>query len=249
MPRYVAFAFALLLAACAAQPVPTPAPQAARPNVLPSSPFPDTQGGPLTAAQAEAARTYRALLRAAKADPAQMDWAALRQAYAASPVYNPAVGNNLSMRPVMAASAAGNYAEVAALCEAELARNWMNIPAHFYAAIAYNHLGNRPAASRNDLVVKAFIHGALSGHIGTSPEAAIPVLATIEEYMLLGFSRARFRKQSLVNLGGHFYDAMEYTRDPSPVPATMYFAIDAMFARESKIATGATLITEDQIPD
>ncbi len=212
------------------------------------SPMPDTQGGPLTSAQAQAARAYGTLLRTAKADPAHMDWASLRQAYAASPVYNPATGNTPSMRPEMAAAASGDWARAAALCEAALARNWMNMPAHFIAAKAYQSLGNQPEAAKHLFVTKAFLRGILAGGNGASPATAYPVLATIEEYIVLSVSHARLLNQRLVNEAGHVYDAMAFTRPPSPATGMMYFAIDTMFARETKLATGATLITENQIP-
>jgi hypothetical protein len=238
----------LLLCACAANPSSTATGADGAPPGRSNSSLPDTQGSKLTAAQIAAGQTYRAMLEAAQNDPSHMDWSALRQAYAASPAYDPASGNGLSMRETNMAAARGDWAQVVTLAEAETRRNWMNMPAHFLAQNAYLHLGNQAAASPHTLVANAFVHGLVSGGNGRTPQTAFSVLGTAEEYIVLSALHGRMQKQELRQIDGHWFDILTFVKPPAVTPGQLYFAIDTMFARESALATGATLVTVDQIP-
>ena len=230
----------LAVAACA------PAPSAPKSGGAPFS-IPDRQPGALTADQEAAARAYAERLAVARANPAGMDWPALRAAYAASPYYNPAVGNGLEMQPVIAAMRQSNWIQAAALAEAAVARNWMDLPAHFHASIAYGNLGDTAASARHKAVVDAFVRDLLAnGHNGRSTATAYQVLAIAEEYLVLGLGHAQRQQQSLITVDGHSYDVLDFTRVNPPGGGQMFFAVDTMFAREGQIAMGAALITEDQ---
>lgn len=185
-----------------------------------------------------AAPDYRNMLIAAKANPASTDWQALRAAHAASPTYDPFAGSKPEDAAGSAALARDNPKLASQLADRALQMDWMNLRAQLLDEAACRQLGDTARASLHHETAAGLIGAILATGRGTTPDSAIHVLATSEEYALLPTLHLHSKGQRLMQQNGHWLDILSVIHVPDGKPGQLYFNVDASHARENAIATG-----------
>jgi hypothetical protein len=233
--RWVIISALLWVAGCASAPSPAPKAGGARSidlyelNTPAHAPAPEAGDG---------GRVYRRMLDAALANPAAADWAALRQAYAASPAYDPFVGEKPGAPNAIAAMSRGDWQGAASIADAAAAANTMDLRAQLNAAIADRHVGRLADADRHHAITMGLMHAILATGNGATPQTSFHVLGTSEEYVVLDVMHMRRGRQALVHLDGHAYDQLSCTHIPDGVPGDVWFNIDVSLAGETSVVTG-----------
>jgi hypothetical protein len=186
-----------------------------------------------TAGAQDAEAKYQAMLAAAKADPAAVDWQALRFAFADRPSYSP-YGDLVSRAAMRKAGGASDWEGLLAAANKLLAANYVDGEAHLSAAAAYAKLGKPDEAARERDIATAIFKSIMRGRDGRSPERAFVVISVAEEYALMAALRVRVVRQSLVQEGKHAYDRLE-TTGPKGDPVTFYFQVDRVLAAQTRL--------------
>jgi hypothetical protein len=103
-----------------------------------------------------------------------------------------------------------------------LAKNYVDLNAHFVSYVANRELGRTERATFHKFMFDGLMK-SITGHgDGKTPETAFVVISTDEEYVLFNFLGLRPAGQSLVNQDGHSYDRMA-ANDPKTNESLVYF--------------------------
>lgn len=181
----------------------------------------------------EAEDKYQALLKAAQANPAGADWQALRFAYSETPAFdiaNDPEGDD--RKAIYAAFDAGDFETALARAKAVIARDFVDLQAHRYAAVAYKHLNNAAGVDSEMGIAVGLMKSIMTGD-GLSSGTAFSVISVNEEYELLHSLGLQVTKQALITTEGHRYDLMS-TVDADGKAQDYYFLIDRVLAAEAK---------------
>jgi hypothetical protein len=174
--------------------------------------------------------TYEVLLEAARADPANADFFALRLAYARQHPYSPQEHVQY-MKDLVQARATirvdleqGHLERARQAIEGFLERDYLDADVHRLAASAYDKLGDRPRATFH----REFAHGLFDSVFrsgdGQSRETAFIVINVREEYLVLRALGLRYTVQRLDTQTGHLYDVFSIEGRPAS-EAYLYFHV------------------------
>jgi hypothetical protein len=178
---------------------------------------------------------YQALLAAAKAGGADVDWQGLRVAYALRPSFK--VFAQPSAKRVMF-QAAGDCSKALPAAEAVIEERFVDIDAHMIAAYCHDIAAQADVAKRERDIGVGLVKSIETGD-GLSPAQAFTVIDVDEEYSVMRALGLKVSAQALIQTGGHSYDALT-TTDEKGQKATYYFLIDRILAAESAaLAPGA----------
>jgi hypothetical protein len=177
---------------------------------------------------------YQALLAAAKASAPQADWAGLRLAFAARPSFK-LFAQSDAKRQMLAAADKPDCAVALPAAKAVLAEAYVDIDAHLVAAFCEDVAGDRVAAQLDRDIGAGLVDSIKTGD-GLSPASAFTPIDVAEEYAVMRALGAKITAQSLVQAGGHSYDALQVV-DAKGQPATYYFLIDRVLAAETTAGT------------
>lgn len=179
----------------------------------------------------DAEARYQALVAAVKSG-SDVDWAALRFAYADRP--GVAIFATDNARGAMSkALAAEDWPAVLATANAVLDKDFSDAKAHRFAAYAYK-LTQRSGEAARELAISDALLKSIETGDGLTPETAFTVVAVHEEYDLMLVRGWRKSQQSLQSHNGHAYDVMDVTtRDGKS--ATYYFQIDRVMQAEAAL--------------
>lgn len=185
------------------------------------------------AAANDAEDKYQQLLKAAEADPAKADWLALRFAYSETPEFNVMDDPSAPERKtIYDAFESGDYNKMLEAAKRIIARDFVDLSAHRYAAAAYKHLNKMSEFEKERMIADGLIGSVMTGD-GLTPEAAYTVISVAEEYEFLSSQGLRVTQQALINADGHAFDLMS-TTDENGKARDYYFLIDRVLAAESK---------------
>jgi hypothetical protein len=157
---------------------------------------------------------YNALLEAARADPANADFTALRLAYAQLYPYSPQehmayikdlVGARAMIRQDIEQ---GNAQRALQTIEGFLERDYLDVDVHRLAASAYDALGDRKKATFHHLFAQRLFDSVFRSGDGHSRETAFIVINIREEYLVLRALGLRYTVQRLDTQTGHLYDVV-----------------------------------------
>lgn len=177
-------------------------------------------------AQEAQKETFAQLLaRAKKADP-ELDFTALRMAYAASDQYSPYGGDRSIFEKALQDK---NHQEALRLGEAEVEKDFLNVWAHWAAWQGAQGLGDETRAAFHQYALRGIFQSIVNSGDGKSQETAYHVLSTDETYFVLAALGLRTKSQALQHKDGHSYDAMTVVDVQSGTELTLYFNIDISF--------------------
>jgi hypothetical protein len=183
------------------------------------------------APQQHEAASYDELVARAKAGDANVDYLALRNAYAESPGYDP-YGSKLREpeREMLDAYGRGDCAVVIAKAESILAVNFVHAEAHLAAGLCHGKLGNEEAMRRERTIVRGLIDSILTSGDGKSEQTAFVVVQIAEEYTILKVLGLRRVTQALIHAQGHSYDRFETKSNDTGQEGGVFFNIDRLLA-------------------
>jgi Domain of unknown function (DUF4919) len=173
---------------------------------------------------------YQTLLAAAKADAGQVDWTALRQAYAASDAFDVTGDKTKDARKTMFdALAASDMKTAAAQAQAILVVDYVDIDAHVVLDLAAEGAGDTIAAQREHAIVVGLLKSIRTGD-GLTPEHAFTPITIDEAYAMLRALARQPTGQAFVRTNGHSYDRITVV-GPDGKPVTLYFLVDGILAK------------------
>jgi hypothetical protein len=189
----VSLTFASVLAGCVST-APTTAPAPAPVAVPPAARPPD------------AGAAYDALLDRARLRPPDVDFGALRMAYARSERYHPYSRYSDEEPAMKQALDARDWRTVLEIAETALARNYVRARPHFWAMTANGNLGRAAAAAHHRAVMEGLLRSIAASGDGRTPATAMVVIDVQEEYDVMTFLGVTSRGQGLVREGGRAFD-------------------------------------------
>lgn len=110
---------------------------------------------------------------------------------------------------------------------------YVDIEMHYFAYIANMELEKEKRAEFHKAVVRGLLDSIQEDKHGRSEDDAFVVINVHEEYVFLGFSNMRVKRQSLVYKDGHSFDVMECTDMKNNQDITVYFNVDIPMKRLS----------------
>jgi len=173
---------------------------------------------------------YQALLAAAKAAAPNVDWRELRLAYSRRPNFN-GMGPGDAKKRMFEAGETGDCVTALSAAKALLDQTYVDIDAHLVAAFCEDKAGDKVAAQLDRDIGAGLVASVRTGD-GLSPASAFTPIDVDEEYAVMRALGARVTGQSLIQSGGHAYDALSCI-DQAGHQATYYFLIDRVLAAES----------------
>jgi hypothetical protein len=193
----------------------------------------------------DAEAAYQALLAQAKTNAPNVDWQALRIAYAQRPGFR-VVPQSAAKRDMFLAAQRSDCAAALPAAKAVMAETYVDADAHLVAAFCEENAGDAAAAALDRDIGHGLIASIETGD-GLSPDAAFTVIDVDEEYSVLRALGLHMSQQTLQSSGGHFYDAIAATDDKG-LATTYYFLVDRVVAAErSALAPGS--VSEGGPPD
>ncbi len=188
----------------------------------------------IACAQAAAPGPYESLVARVKAGDTTVDYRALRDAYAESPLYQPYGGDSDDAKRVMhEAFNAQDCAKVLPAAAKVLDANFVDIEAHLLSGRCFELKGDEAKAVFHRAIAKGLMDSIIASGDGKSTKTAFVVIAVDEEYAVLSALRFELVMQALIDENGHAFDKMD-VKSATGETATLFFQIDRPMAWLSK---------------
>lgn len=172
------------------------------------------------------AADYEELAAQARQGRTDVDYAALRAAYANSKSYDGYNTDLMSLRaPLQKAFAEGDCQNVIKQGDAILDKNYVYIDAHMMLDICHRRLGETGRADHHRSAARGLIQAIARSGDGKTPETAFVVISVGEEYTVLMTRGLKKVQQALINKDGHSYDLMT-VQSQSGGTEQVYFNVD-----------------------
>jgi hypothetical protein len=169
---------------------------------------------------------FQALLERVKKSDASVDFARMRQLQTQLDDYKPY--GDVESHP-LALLKAGSAEGAQRLVDQMLARNYLDLEAHFAGAEIADTRKDSAAAAHHRYVIQGVFDSILKSGDGKSPETAYVVVTLSEEYALMGHLGLRVGGQSLIHdEEGHSYDQLQGVDAKGKPTREVYFNIDAL---------------------
>jgi len=187
--------------------------------------------GAARAADPAADARYQQLLAQAKtADPASVDWQALRFAYADSSGFSVTGGEDDQHQALFQALNKDDNKAVVAAANAILAKDFVDVDAHVALDLADQALGFKQQSAREHQIALGLLKSVHTGD-GATPETAFTVITVGEEYATMRAFAMRVTGQALVMAGPHSYDRLTVV-DSEGKTRSFFFLVDRVMAAE-----------------
>jgi hypothetical protein len=182
---------------------------------------------------------YQTLLAAAKTmNPTEVDWQALRFAYADSSCFD-LMGEHTdaARRAMFEALNKDDDKTVIEQAKKILDADFVDIDAHVALDLAYQATGQSTLSTREHQIAIGLLKSVHTGD-GTSPEQAFTVISVGEEYATMRAFALQVTGQALVEAPPHSYDRLTAT-DGAGKTHTVFFLVDRVMAAENaRLKTG-----------
>jgi hypothetical protein len=180
--------------------------------------------------RADPEAAYQALLAQDEAAAPNVDWQALRIAFAERPGFQ-VFAQSAAKRSMRMAMDHSDCATALPAAKAVIAEAYVDPEAHMVAAFCEDAAGDAVSAARERAIGVGLLKSIETGD-GLSPAKAFTVITVDEEYSLMRALGLKVTSQSLQRAGGHSYDALVVADDKGK-SATYYFLIDRVLAAEA----------------
>jgi hypothetical protein len=187
------------------------------------------------AAEKASAKDYEDLVGKLKKGDADIDFKKLRFAFTETKNYSP-YGNRGDDSDKMSQSfREKKYKDALKSAEKVLETSYVDINAHFVAAIANKESGNNEKFEFHKKVYLGLINSIIDGKDGKSAGNAFQVIYVPEEYALLNYLGYRRGSQALVNENGSKFDVLTVTNPENNETLKLYFNIDTVWKGYEKV--------------
>jgi hypothetical protein len=188
-----------------------------------------TQDPTKKSAQDSPKRSFALLLERAKKSDATLDFKELRMAYTETADYSPYGGDRETRTKMFAALNAQEFDSAVESAEKILAKNFVEINAHFVAYVAHRESGRAAKATFHKFMFDGLVKSITSSGDGQTAETAYVVITTDEEYTLFNILGLRPAGQALITQNGHSFDRMTATNPKTNETVVYFFNIDKPF--------------------
>jgi len=170
--------------------------------------------------------TYRQLLEKAKRNPDNLDFTALRMAYAQSSGYDPFRFDSEAHAVLSQAMDQRDLTSALNALKRLLDACYLDIHAHMLAVDIYESLRTEEKESFHMRFATGLLDSIMRSGDGTNFEKAFIVISTQEEYALLRVLSLEIIMQSLRENNGHQYDVFECPHPHTGKIIEVYFDVD-----------------------
>lgn len=153
-----------------------------------------------------------------------IDYQKLRYLYAKTAAFDP-YGGYAEKGRMMSAYKDKDCSKAAPAATAVLAANYTDIDAHIVMAECAKAHSDAATYGRHRAIAIGLLDSIARSGNGLKPESAYVVISVAEEYVFLGTRGYRVKKQSLVRVEPHEYDAMDVV-DKAGTSTRVYFNVD-----------------------
>jgi Domain of unknown function (DUF4919) len=188
-----------------------------------------------TAQDKATAKDYEDLLGKLKKGETGIDFRKLRFAFTETKNYSPYGNRSGDATKMSQLYREKNYKEALKSAEKVLETSYVDINAHFVAAISNNELGNSEKAEFHKKVYLGLINSIISGRDGKSARTAFEVIYVPEEYSVLSYLGYQRGSQALVNENGSKFDVLTVTNPQNNETLKLYFNIDTVWKGYEKV--------------
>lgn len=173
---------------------------------------------------------YYTLVEQLKNNDKSVDFTALRYAYTKTRDYNPYGSEDDADKDAMYKALNNEEFEKAVKhAQAVLEKNYVDLDTHFDCYIAYREMKNAEKQKFHDFVLRGLLGSIYGSGDGQTPETALVVINTREEYFFFNANGYEVISQSLVAINDHNYDKVEVKEKKSGEKTVFYFNIDMPF--------------------
>jgi len=170
--------------------------------------------------------TYYDLLAAARHDPTDADYAALRAAFADSDEYAPYVHDEEHLNALREALPARDLDAALDAIGGLLDHNYLDIEAHMAADYIYTQRGDQARSTYHRTFAKGLIDAIFATGNGVTFGTAFEVLSIPEEYLVMRLLGFRATGQRLVKHEEHWCDVLSAKGGDEEPDFELYFNID-----------------------
>ena len=178
---------------------------------------------------------YAGMLAALKGGDTNVDYKALRMAFAETENYSFHGTDKQEAAKMFKPLGEKNYKEALKLAEKMLEANYVEPNAHYVAYLANTELKDEKKAAFHKAVLLGLINSIKDGKDGKTAKTAFFPITIDEEYTLLRFLGYRVEAQSLQSNEGHQFDVMSVADSKTGEKAKFYFNLDVIWAAETKL--------------
>jgi Domain of unknown function (DUF4919) len=173
--------------------------------------------------------SFALLLERAKKSDATLDFKELRTAYTETTDYSPYGGDREMRQKMFAALNAKEFDSAVESAEKILAKNFVEINAHFVAYVAHRESGRTEKATFHKFMFDGLVKSITGSGDGKTAETAFVVITTDEEYTLFNILGLRPAGQALITQNGHSFDRMTVTNPKTNETVVYFFNVDKPF--------------------
>jgi hypothetical protein len=177
------------------------------------------------AAQEKAKPKYESLLAQVKKSDPKAEFLKLRMAFTETADYNPYDSDRKTQEEMAQALDKKEYDKAIQLTEKLLKTKYVDLKAHSVAHRAYTALGKADKAKFHRWVFDGLVQSILKSGDGKTTATAYVVIATDEEYVVLGELGIRRTSQALMEEKGQKFDRMDGIDQKSKERVTLYFNV------------------------
>jgi hypothetical protein len=176
---------------------------------------------------------FQALLTRVRQSEPSVDFLHLRRLYAESDSFFPYRDD--AEEAMVRAAVSGQHDTALKMARDILARDYMNIEAHFASMVSCSELKDQACAEHHTYVVRGMIGSILDSGDGKTPARAFVVVKSPEEYAVLRILGLRPQGQSLTRSDGHVFDVLTARDGRTDEEHRVYFNVDIAMAATSRI--------------
>ena len=177
---------------------------------------------------------FDGLLERVRQSDESVDFLQLRRLYAESEAYSPYRDD--AEESMIAAFSASDYEGALKIAREILARNYMNLEAHFGSTVICDALGDTKCAAHHSYVARGILQSIAASGDGQTPATAYVVVSTPEEYALARALGVEVLRQALIRSDdGHAYDLLTVRDKRTGQERQLYFNVDLALSALSRV--------------
>lgn len=175
-------------------------------------------------AEAPLINDYQTLVTKVKNGDTNVDFKALRIAYSQTPQYNP-YSEDENMPLMLQALNDKAYPKALEYARKINEKNFTDLDAHFGARMACREMGDKACYDSHHATLANLIDSIMNSGDGTTPQSALQVITTREEYIILKVLNLQPKQQKLQQINDKAYDVFEVSDSRNNETFALFFDV------------------------